>query len=85
LAYGAENHQAIPDFYFVDPNGKSAVWEMGILMPNAQEITSVAPNQTMYGYLYFSIGEYYKPNQLLCIQNYYTNAKATSTFAVNLS
>jgi len=84
LTYGDENHQVPSDYYFSDSNGQSAEWQMGILFPNAQDITSLAPNQTIYGYIYFPIGEYYTPNQVLCIQNYYTNANSSPTFAVNL-
>lgn len=85
LTYGAENHQEIPDYYLVNSNGQNIEWEMGIVMPNAQQVTSLLPNQTVYGYLYFGMGEYYTPNQLLCVEGYYTNGNTNPTFAVNLS
>lgn len=84
LADGAGNHQATPDFYFVDSNKQSSVWEMGILMPNAQEVKTLLPNQTMYGYLYFAMAKNYTPNQLLCIKGYYTNANANPNLAISL-
>jgi hypothetical protein len=33
---------------------------------NAPEITSLAPDQTLTGKMYFTIGEYYNPNELVC-------------------
>ena len=80
LTDGDGKHQVNPAFYFLDSNKQTPVWEMGILMPNAQEVTTLAPHQTVYGYLYFIVGENYTPNLLQCIQGFNSNPN----FAVNL-
>lgn len=49
-----------------EPKFISLDWGMGITMTNAPEITSIAPNQILTGKLYYIIGEYYNPNELVC-------------------
>jgi hypothetical protein len=86
LADGSGNHQVTPDYSLISTNYQQQIeWGMGIIMPNAQQVTLLEPNQTVYGYLYFAVGENYTPNQLLCIKGYYINASAKPNFAINLS
>ena len=85
LTYGEENHEAYPQTGYIDTNGMVngmilLDWGWGINMMNAKDVTSLAPHQTVYGYLIFFVGEYYTPNQLLCRESVNLNPN----FAVNL-
>lgn len=79
LTYGEKNYEASTQSgYYMEsvPSNtiyggselkyRSLDWGWGITMSNAYEITSLAPNQSINGYLYFIIGQYYNPNQLIC-------------------
>jgi hypothetical protein len=78
LTYGEKNYEAYAqnNYYMVSvPSStlyggselkvRSLNWGWGITMSNAEEITSLAPNQSISGILYFVIGQYYNPNQLI--------------------
>jgi hypothetical protein len=87
LSYGTENHEAYPQCLMIIPYGENVssgivnYWGWGINMMSASEVTSLAPNQTAYGALYFIIGEYYTPNELICRDDIQTNP----IFTVNLN
>ena len=76
----SDGNQINPDFLFWDSSNRSPVWDMGILVPNAQDITSLDSHQTLSGYLYFITGQGYTLNQLYCLKGVDTNPN----FVVNL-
>jgi hypothetical protein len=85
LTYGQENHEAYPETGYLNTNGMASGvvnlnWGWGINMMNAQDVTSLGPFQTVYGYLIFFVGEYYSSNQLLCREG----SNSNPNFVVNL-
>jgi hypothetical protein len=80
LTYGAENHQAYV-LYSVDTNSQNLYWFSGINKMDDSKIDSMSPNQTIYGVIFFVIGENYTPNEL----QYKQGLATTPIFTVSLS
>lgn len=87
LKYGSQNHKTNPYFLFQDSNGQPIVWGMDIVMPDANQVTSLSAHQTVYGYLYFLIDSSFTQYQLQCFKGLNfenVGSNAQPTFSVNL-
>jgi hypothetical protein len=81
LTYGAENHEVT--FERIVTNAYSSVggtkslnwyeWGWGIILKPTPLVKFLTPNQTVYGTLYFRMGEYYSINELQCRKGGQTN------------
>lgn len=85
LTYGAENHEAYALTSAI-AHGWSAAsveslyWFSGINKMYSTQIDSMTPNQIIYGVIFFTIGQYYTPNELILREGYQPNP----IFTVNL-
>ena len=85
LTYGEENHEAYPQTGYLDTNGTVAGrisygWDFDINIASSKGLTSLAPNQTVWGSLIFLVDEQYAPNQLICREG----SNSNPNFVVNL-
>jgi hypothetical protein len=79
LVYGDENHEASPTSSYINNwKGLSTGW--GINANNPAEVMSLTPNQSGEGFLCFTIGRYYNPKELTCL-----NENQQTIFTVDLN